>query len=69
MIQVSRQIRSEYRPMWLKHATFVIDWHSIHAFLQLNHLRLGSESGELAHLCFDIELSYGDSEGVDMSKL
>jgi hypothetical protein len=55
--------------MWLKHATFVIDWHSIHAFLQLNHLRLRSESGELAHLCFDIELSYGDSEGVEMSKL
>ncbi|CAN9398633.1 unnamed protein product [Alternaria alternata] len=34
MTQVSRQIRSEYRPLWLKHATFVIDWHSIHAFLQ-----------------------------------
>ena len=34
MTQVSRQIRSEYRPMWLRHATFVIDWHSIHAFLQ-----------------------------------
>ncbi|KAB2103248.1 hypothetical protein AG0111_0g8037 [Alternaria gaisen] len=34
MTQVSRQIRSEYRPMWLKHTTFVIDWHSIHAFLQ-----------------------------------
>ncbi|KAI4626473.1 hypothetical protein J4E83_003624 [Alternaria metachromatica] len=34
LTQVSRQVRSEYRPMWLERAKFVIDWHSVHAFLE-----------------------------------
>ncbi|KAI4646258.1 uncharacterized protein J4E78_009179 [Alternaria triticimaculans] len=38
LTQVSRQVtyhvRSEYRPMWLARAKFVIDWHSVHAFLE-----------------------------------
>ncbi|KAI4702535.1 hypothetical protein J4E81_002899 [Alternaria sp. BMP 2799] len=27
-------VRSEYRPMWLQRAKFVIDWHSVRAFLE-----------------------------------
>ncbi|KAG9185800.1 hypothetical protein G6011_07131 [Alternaria panax] len=27
-------IRSEYWPLWLEHATFIIDWHSTRAFLE-----------------------------------
>lgn len=34
LTQVSHQVRSEYRPMWLERAKFVIDWHSVHAFLE-----------------------------------
>jgi hypothetical protein len=33
LTQVSRQTRSEYRPLWLKQAKFTIDWHNLNAFI------------------------------------
>jgi hypothetical protein len=35
LTQVSRQVRSEYRPIWLKDSTFVIDWHVLGAFTKV----------------------------------